>query len=207
MAEQRGCHPAEPEEPSTPVLLAVQSDSSKETDQIGESGITRAETENVILEKQCDMDFTDVTDTHVLKRFDSLQSATQAVADYEEYTISNFVVLEKKKLFGNEACPISSASKIYWNGPVVNNASIVEYTGVPYIIIGRKVLNCHLGKDLAISQKRRYVQKRQITQLIALCLQCFFAFVIYHHFYLLTKGCASLKERKSLKSYICVDAS
>ncbi|XP_069811949.1 calcium-responsive transcription factor-like [Dendropsophus ebraccatus] len=100
----------------------------------------------------------------MLQTFDTLQSAMQAVSDYEENTISNFVVLEKKKNFGNEACPVNSAFKIHWYGPVVNNISIVDFTGVPYTIVGRKVLNCHLGKDLATSQKSRYAEKQAITQ-------------------------------------------
>ncbi|CAJ0936289.1 unnamed protein product [Ranitomeya imitator] len=43
---------------------------------------------------------------------------------------------------------------LHWEGPVIDDVSLVEYSGVPFIIVGRQVLGCHFGKDRAAAQKR-----------------------------------------------------
>ncbi|KAG8450606.1 hypothetical protein GDO86_003035 [Hymenochirus boettgeri] len=79
----------------------------------------------------------------------------KAIDDYEEHTKTNFVVLEKKKHFGNLELWPPANSKLYWQGPLINNVSIYTPNGIPFFVAGRKVLTCHLGKDMAVLKKKK----------------------------------------------------
>ncbi|KAG9475363.1 calcium-responsive transcription factor-like isoform X1 [Eleutherodactylus coqui] len=95
---------------------------------------------------------------HRLQSLDSLEDAMQAINKFEECTFSNYIVLEKQKCFGNEAFRPNRKATVHWEGPVIKNVCLNEYSGVPFIIVGRKVLCCHLGKDKAVAQKKRYAE-------------------------------------------------
>lgn len=46
----------------------------------------------------------------------------------------------------------------------------VEYTGVPFIEAGTYVMECHLGMDTGIWNKRRYAARRDRIEVVNLCL-------------------------------------
>ncbi|XP_077121104.1 uncharacterized protein LOC143776062 [Ranitomeya variabilis] len=126
---------------------------------------TETTDENISNETDKNKMFRESAEIQVVQTFESLDAVAQAITDFEENTTSNFIVLEKQKNFGNEAFRPSSKMSIHWHGPRVRTVSLIEYTGVPFIIAGRKVLCCHLGKDLALPQKKRYVQATHKKQL------------------------------------------
>ncbi|XP_073520659.1 uncharacterized protein [Phyllobates terribilis] len=121
-------------------------------------GTEGTDVENISKETDKIKVFRESSEIQVIQTFESLDAVAQAITDFEESTTSNFIILEKQKNFGDEAFRPSSKISIHWHGPRVKNVSLLEYTGVPFGIAGRKVLCCHLGKDLALPQKKRYVQ-------------------------------------------------
>ncbi|XP_044133585.1 uncharacterized protein LOC122926276 [Bufo gargarizans] len=119
-----------------------------------------------VVEETSDLELTPTLEILQLQTLDSLENAMQAVDEFEEYTASNFVVVEKQKHFGNEAFRPTTKVTVHWEGPVINNVCLNEYSGVPFIIVGRKVLGCHLGRDRAVAQKKRYAEyiiQKEIT--------------------------------------------
>ncbi|KAM4050462.1 uncharacterized protein ACNLHF_016233 [Anomaloglossus baeobatrachus] len=121
-------------------------------------GTEGTDVENISRETEKNKVFRESAEIQVVQTFESLDAAAQAITDFEESTTSNFIVLEKQKNFGNEGFRPSSKVSIHWHGPQVRNVCLLEYTGVPFIIAGRKVLCCHLGQDLCLPQKKRYIQ-------------------------------------------------
>ncbi|XP_077106330.1 uncharacterized protein LOC143764550 [Ranitomeya variabilis] len=118
-----------------------------------------------------------------LKTLDSLEAAMQAINEFEESTISNYTVVEKKKHFGNEAFKPTSKLTVHWEGPFINNVSLNEYSGVPFMIVGRKVLGCHLGRDKALAQKRKYaemISQREIELMRNAQNNCPAKIYVYH---------------------------
>ncbi|XP_031757895.1 uncharacterized protein LOC100497061 [Xenopus tropicalis] len=90
-----------------------------------------------------------VSEKSLVKKFASLDEAMYAINVFEESSKTNFIVIEKKN-FGN---------KDFW--PCI---PITEFTGVPHVIVGGKVFNCHLGKDMSLTKKRKYVEQRDKNQ-------------------------------------------
>ncbi|XP_075184917.1 uncharacterized protein LOC142256862 isoform X2 [Anomaloglossus baeobatrachus] len=119
-----------------------------------------------------------------LKTVDSIEDAMEAIYEYEESTTTNFNVLETKKDFGNEAFMPTSKVTVHWEGPVVNDVSLHEFSGVPFIIVGRKVLGCHHGRDRAVAQKRKYaeaiLQKENDLMQSAQKIHCPAKIYLYH---------------------------
>ncbi|XP_073441615.1 uncharacterized protein [Dendrobates tinctorius] len=118
-----------------------------------------------------------------LKTLDSLETAMQAIDEFEETTSSNYTVVEKRKDFGNEAFKPTSKLTVHWEGPLINNVLLNEYSGVPFMIVGRKVLGCHLGRDKAISQKRKYaeaISQREIELMRNAQNDCPAKIYVYH---------------------------
>ncbi|OCT81635.1 hypothetical protein XELAEV_18028458mg [Xenopus laevis] len=105
-----------------------------------------------------------VCETSLVKNFASLDEAMYAIHVFEESSKTNFVVIEKKKHFGDKDFWPCKNSTVHWHGTNVDGVCITQFTGVPYVIVGRKVFNCHLGKDLSLPKKKKYAEKRDKNQ-------------------------------------------
>ncbi|XP_044138750.1 uncharacterized protein LOC122929296 isoform X2 [Bufo gargarizans] len=92
-------------------------------------------------------DIISVSDPPV-KCFDAKVSLEKDISSFEESTKSNFIILQKSKNFGNEDFKASGNERILWKSPNVKGSILISFTGVPYLIVGRKSLQCHLGRDL-----------------------------------------------------------
>ncbi|XP_053568459.1 uncharacterized protein LOC128658038 [Bombina bombina] len=99
-----------------------------------------------------------------LEIFESFDSMLKAVTDFEENTKSNFICLKKTKNFGSKEFQANPKSRIHWEGPSIQKDLLLKFSGIPYVIAGTKILQCHLGKDTAISKKRKYAELRDGKQ-------------------------------------------
>ncbi|XP_021348263.1 uncharacterized protein LOC110447122 [Mizuhopecten yessoensis] len=90
--------------------------------------------------------------------FNSLIQLNNAIREFELNNNFKFVVLKKEKGFGDdENTSINSKSRIRYEDSQSDILPHIEYNGVPFIIVGRKVLACHQGKD----QEKGRKEKRQ----------------------------------------------
>ncbi|KAK6180870.1 hypothetical protein SNE40_008845 [Patella caerulea] len=86
----------------------------------------------------------------------SLELLDLAIQRYEAETLSRFVCIKKEKLFGKEnEIDISSLKSvnIRFQDTQTNTCPFIKYDGVPFVIIGKKILECHQGKDRDIKKK------------------------------------------------------
>lgn len=54
----------------------------------------------------------------------------------------------------------SPLNRVHWQWGGGSGMPAIEFTGVPFMFVGSKRLVCHQGKDLAVSQKRKYFEEK-----------------------------------------------
>lgn len=101
---------------------------------------------------------------NLVKSYNSYEELVTAVGEYEENTKSNFVTFERTKNFANTDFWPHSKSRIHWQSVFFQDLPETEWSGIPYMIVGRRVLICHLGKDLSISKKNKYEKGKKIKR-------------------------------------------
>lgn len=55
----------------------------------------------------------------------------------------------------------STKKMVYWESP--REMSIIEFTGRPYMYVGKKILICHFGPDKNKAAKQKYRQIRDVS--------------------------------------------
>lgn len=53
--------------------------------------------------------------------------------------------------------------KVYWQDPVSVKVGRQEYNGVPFVILGHKVLDCQFGKDRKAKAKEKKKKEKVIN--------------------------------------------
>ncbi|XP_075055714.1 calcium-responsive transcription factor-like [Mixophyes fleayi] len=96
--------------------------------------------------------------------FHSLDMLQRAICEFEENTQSNFIIHQKSKEFGKEDFKPNARSRIQWKSNDIQYGKLIKFSGIPYVVVGRKTLQCHLGRDFSIVKKKNYGDQRQITQ-------------------------------------------
>ncbi|XP_076039048.1 uncharacterized protein LOC143024149 [Oratosquilla oratoria] len=85
--------------------------------------------------------------------FTNLIDLSQRINDYEISTQSKFVSYIEEKSFGSDEWKPKHEDRIYYSRQ--NQGIPIEFNGLPFIFVGRKVLSCHKGPDLKTTQKKK----------------------------------------------------
>ncbi|XP_072177421.1 uncharacterized protein [Diadema setosum] len=89
--------------------------------------------------------------------FPTLAALKRGIEELEEASRVKFVVLNKDKAFGNDFNFSEKKSfRLRWEYDDDLHPCKIPFTGVPFIAVGRKMMDCHQGKDRNIRQKERY---------------------------------------------------
>lgn len=88
------------------------------------------------------------------------------IKNIEQETHSRFVSLCVERGYSDQDWQPLPANRVYWQWSCGNGSPTIEFTGVPFMFVGFKKLGCHRGKDRALSQKRRYAEKKAKKMMI-----------------------------------------
>nr|XP_047141068.1 uncharacterized protein LOC105849056 [Hydra vulgaris] len=94
----------------------------------------------------------------------SHEEALHCIKKYELRTTTRFVVYYANKNFGN-------TDTITTNHSVLWEDSAIPYSGIPYIVISNKVLDCHHGFDRNVSKKNDYKKNKKRHDMDDHCFQ------------------------------------
>ena len=53
------------------------------------------------------------------------------------------------------------SKRLYWHEFIIENRITVKSNGVPFVMMGRKVYDCHHGRDRNMALKQKAMLKRQ----------------------------------------------
>nr|XP_039273182.1 uncharacterized protein LOC120347326 isoform X2 [Styela clava] len=97
----------------------------------------------------------------------NLETADDIVRQYEEHTTSKFVISKQNKNFGKEVGPIHLNSRILWED--IANAKAagyrLQFDGIPFMVVGHKILDCHHGSDRHVAAKAKYKAQREADEI------------------------------------------
>ncbi|XP_063963483.1 uncharacterized protein LOC129272614 isoform X1 [Lytechinus pictus] len=89
--------------------------------------------------------------------FSDLDALKQRIEELEESSRVKFVVLNKDKAFGKDYDFAEKTSfRLRWEYDEDQHPCKIPFTGVPFVAVGRKTMECHQGKDRNIRQKEKY---------------------------------------------------
>ncbi|XP_042879633.1 uncharacterized protein LOC122258024 [Penaeus japonicus] len=98
---------------------------------------------------------------------DSVEKANETVKRYQERTSSKFICYKVQRSFGrNEWC--LDNHKILWHQEeqkVKLENNFLGSDGIPYVLIGSKILECQFGIDRNLYQKKRHQERRKVELL------------------------------------------
>ena len=91
--------------------------------------------------------------------------------------------------------------KVYWDEFALeyNNKEKVE-KGVPFVLMGKKIFDCHHGKDRSIAMKKRAEQRRQEVNAV-LCYWNVYQICINYMSSVLTDDCMYLSNLQHQKTF------
>ena len=101
------------------------------------------------------------TDVGRMEEFSTYRSLLEAVQKHELSTNSTYTVINDKHGFEVDTCVFNTHIKdkrdvkIHWNKHKPGEATPLKFTGVPFIVLNRRIYTCHRGKDLQTSKKAR----------------------------------------------------
>ncbi|KAJ7384053.1 hypothetical protein OS493_024067 [Desmophyllum pertusum] len=90
-------------------------------------------------------------------------TAATLIREYEVATTSAFVITKQTKGFG-DGCLKRKNHRIFWKDTQDVSGVMLEYDGVPYIILGTKVLECRHGPDRNKAMKARKLEDKEISE-------------------------------------------
>ncbi|XP_063784803.1 uncharacterized protein LOC134933489 isoform X2 [Pseudophryne corroboree] len=94
--------------------------------------------------------------------FLSVDMLQKAIWEFQENTQTKYIVRQKSKAFGNEAIKPKLKSRIHWSSRDGQHGKLIKFSGVPYVLVGRKSLQCHLGTDFGLAKKKKYAAQREM---------------------------------------------
>ncbi|XP_037539600.1 uncharacterized protein si:dkey-31c13.1 [Nematolebias whitei] len=73
---------------------------------------------------------------------------------------TKFVTFSVDRHYNEKDWQPSPMNRVHWQWAGGSGMPAIEFTGVPFMFVGSKRLVCHQGKDLAVSQKRKYFEEK-----------------------------------------------
>ena len=101
------------------------------------------------------------TDVRRMEEFSTFRSLLEAVEKHELSTNSTYTIINEKHGFEVDTCAFHTHIKderdvkLYWNKHKPGEATPIKFTGVPFIILNRRIYPCHQGKDMQAKKKAR----------------------------------------------------
>lgn len=97
----------------------------------------------------------------------NIEDADEVVRRFEELNTSKYVTSKQRKNFGKGVGPIHLNSRILWEDIANTKAAgyRLQFDGVPFMVVGHKILDCHHGVDRHIAAKEKYKTKRQTNEI------------------------------------------
>ncbi|CAC5404529.1 unnamed protein product [Mytilus coruscus] len=107
--------------------------------------------------------------------FIPLDEVHQAIREHELSKSTKYITVKKDKMFGKEDFDLLH-SEVRFEDTQKSTVPYIPYDGVPFIIVGRKRMACHHGKDTHLKEKERkkvkdhpvgdhdYKKKRKLLQ-------------------------------------------
>ncbi|KAK6179178.1 hypothetical protein SNE40_011597 [Patella caerulea] len=97
--------------------------------------------------------------SNLIKIAKSLDEVDHIIKHYEVNTSSKFITKKKEKCFGNENIVDDMEKQmIRFEDTQPNAVPKIIYDGIPFVIAGKKIMECHLGID---RDKRKKEYRRQ----------------------------------------------
>ncbi|XP_028409957.1 uncharacterized protein LOC114532613 [Dendronephthya gigantea] len=94
----------------------------------------------------------------------SLAEAEEALHRFENDTKNRYSVWRCPKDFGSSQIDVTN-KRIYWQEFDIGDRITVKSDGVPFIMMGRKVYDCHFGKDRNVKLKEKLrLQREEIVK-------------------------------------------
>ncbi|XP_033633828.1 histone-lysine N-methyltransferase, H3 lysine-79 specific-like [Asterias rubens] len=90
----------------------------------------------------------------------TLEEANEAVHKFEKETGTKYTCYKNTAGFGNTEYKVEKPHKIYFEERSVDLCGFgIPYDGIPFVNIGKKVMDCEYGIDRCVAAKRKYMER------------------------------------------------
>ncbi|XP_076820214.1 putative fumarate hydratase, mitochondrial [Clavelina lepadiformis] len=91
----------------------------------------------------------------------STEGVDEFIEHIKDYSLTNYVVLQKTKDYANKDWKPHAGRRVYWEHMGIHNTVNIAFDGSPFMFIGRRVLGCHQGKDKCKKAKLELFLQKQ----------------------------------------------
>ncbi len=102
----------------------------------------------------------------------TLEEANEAVHKFEKETGTKYTCYKNTAGFGNTEYKVEKPHKIYFEERSVDLCGFgIPYDGIPFVNIGKKVMDCEYGIDRCVAAKRKYMERHvsMSATMVSLC--------------------------------------
>ncbi|XP_017261245.1 uncharacterized protein LOC108238280 [Kryptolebias marmoratus] len=78
----------------------------------------------------------------------------------EEQSVTKFITFSVDRHYNDKDWQPLPRNRVHWQWAGGSGMPAIGFTGIPFLFVGSKRLVCHQGKDLAVSQKRKYFKEK-----------------------------------------------
>ncbi|KAG7174184.1 putative Amyotrophic lateral sclerosis 2 chromosomal region candidate 8-containing protein 1, partial [Homarus americanus] len=110
-------------------------------------------------------DYFDVMLKHTFGYVYTVEKANETLSLFQERTLNRFVCYKVQRSFGRDDWTAEN-HKILWHQDeqkIKTENYTPMYDGIPYILLGSKLLECQFGIDRNVYQKQKHYAKRNVS--------------------------------------------
>ncbi|XP_022111028.1 uncharacterized protein LOC110990366 isoform X1 [Acanthaster planci] len=91
----------------------------------------------------------------------TLLEANEALHNFENQTGTKYSAYKSTAGFGNTEYKVDRPHKIYFEERSADLSGLgIPYDGIPFINVGKKVMDCQYGMDRCVAAKRKYMERQ-----------------------------------------------
>lgn len=95
-----------------------------------------------------------------MAQLDSSDDVDAFIKRLEKESQTKFVTFSVDRHYNDKEWQPLPVNRVHWQWAGGAGMPAIEFTGTPFMFMGSKRLVCHQGKDLAVSQKRKYFEEK-----------------------------------------------